>query len=306
MLTEVVRVSPPGATYPDFVMPVLVPDSTGMFISQIEGLEPVAENITTKAFAGGSGEYFTGRQRGKRNIVLHFGFETQGYDVTAARENLSGQFYNDARKPTDIGTTLRFVFDDRDPVLISGYAETIEGDRFSSDLDFQISIICPQPNFIAENVSTATGTTDYDPAFTTLTSLGNRDCGLIVKLIPEVGLEDNIGNDMTYITAVPTSTSGVYRAYNMLEINPHTADLPDPMMAGEEFWMDSRLGKKSVYIYNPTTGEVRNALRGMTQDSTWPKLFPGDNVFRIKNPYWAAGVHPMDWVAYWYDEFGGI
>lgn len=302
MLTQVVRVSPPGATYPDFEMPVLVPDSTGLFINQIEGLEPVAENITTKAFAGGSGEYFVGRQRGKRNIVLHFGFETQGYDVGAVRESLDGQFFSDGNTLI----TFRFVFDDRDPVLISGYTETIEGDRFSADLDFQVSIICPKPNFIAEAVSTATGFTDYDPDWTTLTTLGNRDCGIAVQLIPEPGLEDNIGNDMTYITAVPTSDPDVYRAMNALEINPHTADLPEPMQPDEEFWMDSRLGQKSVYIWTPGDGSVRNALRGMTQDSTWPKLFPGDNVFRITNPYWAAGVHPMAWTAYWYDEFGGI
>jgi len=302
VLTQVTRVTPPGSTYPEFVMPVLVPDSTGLFISQIEGLEPVPENITTKAFAGGSGEYFVGRQRGKRNIVLHFGMESQGYDAGAVRESLDGNFYSDG----DSEITLRFEFDDRDPVLISGFAETIEGDRFSSDLDFQISVICPKPNFIAETVSTATGFTDADPAWTTLTTLGNRDCGFAVKLIPEAGLEDNIGNDMTYISGVESATPGVYIHQRALEINPHTADLPDPMVAGEEFWMDSRLGQKSVYIYTPSTGAVRNALRGMTQDSQWPKLFPGPNGFRITNPYWAAGVHPMAWTAYWYDEFGGI
>lgn len=302
MLTQVVRVSPPGATYPDFVMPVLALDSTGLFISQIEGLDPVPENITTKAFAGGSGEYFVGRQRGKRNIVLHFGIEAQGYDATAVRESLDGQFYSDG----DSEITLRFVFDDRDPVLISGFAETIEGDRFASDLELQISVICPKPNFIAEAVSTATGMTDSDPDWTTLTSLGNRDCGLAVQLIPEPGLEDNIGNDMTYISAVESSTPGVYRAMNALEINPYTADLAEPMQPDEEFWMDSRLGRKSVYIWAPGDGSVRNALRNMTQDSRWPKLFPGPNVFRITNPYWAPGVHPMAWTAYWYDEFGGI
>lgn len=302
MLTHVVRVTPPGSTYAEFVMPVLVPDSTGLFISQIEGLEPVAENITTKAFSGGEGEYFVGRQRGKRNIVLHFGIETQGFDPGAVRESFNPNFYSDG----DSEITLRFVFDNRDPVVISGFAETIEGDRFTSDLEFQVSVICPKPNFIAETVSTATGFTDSDPGWTTLTTLGDRACGLAVKLIPESGLEANIGNDMTYITGVESSTPGVYIHQNALEINPKTADLPDPMVAGEEFWMDSRIGKKSVYIYTPSTGAIRNALRGMTQDSTWPKLFPGPNGFRIKNPYWAPGAHPMAWTAYWYDEFGGI
>jgi hypothetical protein len=283
-------------------MPVLSPGENGMFIDHIDGLGPVDDNIITKAFGNGSGEYFVGRQRGKRNIVLHFGFESRGHDVAAARNELIRTFYT-------VGSTtslLRFIFDDGASVDIEGYLETEESDMFASDSECTLSIICPKPNFRSTTMSLATGVTDHDPDLTDLTNLGNRETGIAVRLIPLVGHEDLFANDVIYETKIATATPGVFHTINRLHINAQTSDLPDPMQPGEEFWIDTRLGKKSVYIYTPSTGAVRNAMRGMTSDSTWPKLYPGTSKFSVAIDYWAQGVHPMDWTAYWYDEYGSI
>lgn len=301
MLTQVVWVPPVGISFAEYEMPMFVPNADGVFIEEIEGLGPVEDTISTKAFGSGDGEYFVGRNRGKRNIVLHFGFESQGYDVSEARDKLDRTFYTVG----DVRFRLRFEFDDKDPVQIEGFLETTEGNRFASDPEASLSIICPKPNFVSVSPSFATGETDHTPDLVNLTNNGNREVGLAVKIIPEAGLEDHFANTLIYESKIDVG-GGVYQAINALQVRGWTQDLPEPMEAGEEFWMDSRLGKKSVYIYNPADGSVRNAMRNMTNDSRWPKLYPGTSKFSIASPYWAQGAHPMTWQAFWYDEFGSI
>lgn len=301
MLTQVINFGPRELNLAGFVMPVLASDANGMFIDHIEGLGPVADNITTKAFGSGSGEYFVGRHRDKRNIVIHLGFESRGYNVDTIRDDLLRSFYTVG----DTMSLIRFEFDDRDPLEIEGILETSESDLFVSDSEGTLSIICPKPNFVSPTLSTATGFTDQTPALTDLTNNGNREVGIAVKLIPDPGYEDSFANDLIYESKI-AGAGGTFHTINRLHVNAWTQDLANPMVAGEQFWMDSRVGKKSVYIFNPTTGEIRNALRGMTKDSTWPKLYPGTSKFSIAIDYWNQGVRPMAWTAYWYDEYGSI
>lgn len=301
MLTQISLINPPVLGTANLEMPVLAPDENGMFIDHIDGLGPVDDTITTKAFGSGDGEYFVSRSRGKRNLVFHFGFESRGHDAAAMRQALIKSFYTQGTN----AFTLRFQFDDGASVDIDGYLETEEGDRFSSDPDCTLSVICPKPNFRSTIQSTAFGQTDHDPALTDMVNLGNRDMGFAVKLIPLAGSESYFAGDVVYESKLETSP-GVYDKIHTLSVNAQSADLPNPMQPGEEFWIDTRLGMKSVYIYTPSTGAVRNALRNMDSDSSWPRLYPGTNKFSIAIDYWDQGVHPMDWTAYWYDEYGSI
>lgn len=302
MLTNVVWVPPVGIEHAEFPMSLFTPDANGMFIDHIDGLGPVDDNISTKPFGSGDGEYFVGRHRGKRNIVLHFGFESRGYDVAAARDALIRTFYT-------VGDTmffLRFEFDDKDPVIIGGYLETTESDLFVSDPEGQLSIICPRPNFVATEIKTATGVTDNDPALIDLENEGNREVGFGVKIIPDSGIEDHFADDLIYETKIATSVVGVFNTFNTLHVRGWTQDLDEPMVAGEEWWLDTRVGRKRIYIKDPATGDERNSMRGMTSDSRWPKIYPGTSKFSIRIPYWAQGVHTQEYTVYWQDEFGSI
>lgn len=294
MLTKVILVAAAGTTLENFEMPVLVPGEDGFCITKVDGLNPVPINVNTKVYGGGEGEYFIGQTRGKRNIVLSFAIESRGYNVDTIRNLLYGHFY------TQGNLRLRFEFDNRDPVEIDAYPETQEGDRFVQDVEDQISLICPKPNFVSPDVQSDSGVTAIDPAMTELVTLGDRSVGLAVKIIPAIGYENAIGN-LVYETAVEGDTPGVYVTDHKLDIFP--SDYDPALVAGEELWMDSRLGRKGVYIYNPTTGAVRNALKGMTNASRWPILHPGPNKFRVYTPD-AAIAHA--WEVFWYDEFGGI
>jgi hypothetical protein len=139
---------------------------------------------------------------------------------------------------------------------------------------------------------------------TELVTLGKESIGFAVKVIPYAGTENGIGR-IIFESAVESDVPGVYLTDHKLEI--FASDYDPAMEAGEELWMESRLGRKSVFIYNPTTGTVRNALKRMPFDSRWPILHPGPNKFRVYTPDYIVGSSVQHaWTAYWYDEFGGV
>lgn len=294
MLTNVVVVAPSGVTFSDFSIPVLNPGVSGLFISKVDGLTPVASNVVTKDYGIGDGEYFVGSHRGKRNIVLTIGMESRGASVESARQSLYNYFY---RNQGDF-LKLRFEFDNRDPVEIIGYLETNEGDRFSQDPETQISIVCPKPNFSDPTQQTLTGTISSSPAYVSVLNLGNQSMGFLIRIIPTPGDGfDDLG-PLTYEVAVPGSAPGTYSTYRFMQI--FGTGEAFPIEDDEEFWLDSRQGRKSVYILNTTTGQRRNALHGMQDESRWPILHPGNNVFRL------TGYIPYRWDIYYNYEFGGV
>ncbi len=276
---------------PGFDIPVLAPGENGLFISKIEGLTPVTANVITKNYGIGDGEYFAGSHRGKRNIVLTIGIESRGLDVEAAREQLYGYFYTlDSLK-------IRFVFDDRPDVEIVGYPEAHESDRFSKDLEAQLSIICPKPNFIESDLQTYTGTSGASPAMTDVLYLGDRSIGFLTQVIVPTSGDIEIG-EISFQSGIESSP-GVFSTSTTMEIV--VGDYATPFVTGEELWIDTRQGLKSVYIYNPTTDVRRNALKNMTDDSRWPILHPGLNKFRVITP-----TVTRDWELTFHNEFGGV
>ncbi len=295
MLTNVV-VGLPLAETPGFSIPVLTPGEDGLFISKVEGLMPVASNVVTKNYGIGDGEYYTGSHRGKRNIVLTIGMESRGIDIETARGLLYGHFY------TQDSLKLRFEFDDRLDVEIIGYPETHESDRFVQDVEAQISIICPKPNFIESIQQTETGTSGVDPAMTDVVYAGDRSIGFLTQIIlpdPEDDIE--IGT-LIVQTGIEGDTPGEYVTSRTLEIivGDYGGTIGS-IVAGDQLWIDSRQGLKSIYIFNPTTNVRRNAMKGMTEESQWPILHPGINKFRVSTPDVIR-----DWAIFYHHEFGGV
>jgi len=276
-------------------MPMFVPGDNGLFISKIDGLTPVAQNVVTKDYGVGDGEYFVGKHRGKRNIVLTLGMESRGVDIEAARSELYAFFY------TQSSLKLRLNFDDRNDLVIDGYPETHEGDRFVADPETQISIICPRPNFIDPEEHTETGLASNTPialpALTPVEYFGDQSVGFKIRILPNETGDTELGLLILH-TGVLGSEPGVFFTQRYLTIQASGYD--DPLTTEEEFWIDSRQGFKSVYILNPTTGERRNAMKGLVGD--WPILHPGLNQFQIYND----GSKTNQWDIYFTYEYGGV
>lgn len=296
MLTNIVVVAPPGAGWPDFEIPMFTPGPNGLFVSKVDGLTPVAKTVNTQPDASGEGEFFVGTQRGKRNIVLTIGMESRGFDVDFARNQLYGFFY------TQGNLRLRFEFDNRDSVEIDGYPETHEGDRFVQDLETQISIICPKPNFIESISRTVHGGSEPNPVMVEVINGGDQSIGFLVKVTPSGPLDDfNVGQ-LIFHSAVPGAIPGEYFTSRELEIYAGVAS-DGYWTEDDDLWLDTRKGSKSVYFLNRLTGEKQNALRGMTDDSVWPILHPGLNVFSIRTP---TSLATRGWDIFYQNEFAGV
>ena len=292
MLTNVVVVAKSGSGLADYSIPVLAPGANGLFISKVDGLGPVPSNVITQNYGIGDGEYYAGSHRGKRDIVLSIGMGSRSIDVDAARVELYGRFYRDNES-----LKLRLEFDNRSSVEIIGYLETNESDRFVQDPESQISIICPKPNFLETILRTFTGASGVSPAWTDVLYSGNRSVGFLTQILLPTPADIEIGT--LIVQTGLESSPGVFSTSRTLEI--FVGGYFDPVVAGEQLWIDTRLGLKSVYIYNPTNQTRRNALKKMTVESTWPILHPGINKFRVVTP-----TVTRNWIVTFYNEFGGV
>lgn len=109
------------------------------------GLSPVDSNIITASVANYGGERYVSSRQQKRNIVLTI------YVCEPVEKNRIN-LYKYIRSHDWI--RVYFKNGTRD-VYIDGYVESFELDHFSQTQAAQVSIICPQPNFIDINTNEA-------------------------------------------------------------------------------------------------------------------------------------------------------
>src|SRR4051794_40200352 len=83
MLTAVWAIPASGVFGSGYSFPVLSPNSDGVFIEKVTGLEPVQAEITTNAYNELDGEFYVSSRQGKRNIVLSMVMEA-GRDTTVS------------------------------------------------------------------------------------------------------------------------------------------------------------------------------------------------------------------------------
>lgn len=137
---------------------------TSDYITKATGLGPVNSNIVTTTVANYGGEQYVSSRKQKRNIVLTI------YVRNQVEENRI-KLYRYIRSHDWI--RVYYKNGTRD-VYIDGYVESAEVDLFTQTQTMQVSIICPQPNFIdihgnnVDNNNVAKGF--YMPWYTLLTT----------------------------------------------------------------------------------------------------------------------------------------
>lgn len=300
MLTSVTVVPPVGAPWSSFEIPVLAPGSGGIFAEKVDGLEPVQAEVSTNAYNELDGEFFVGARVGKRNIVLHMLLEVgRDVSVSAARRQLYGYFM------PKLPVNLQFDFTDRDPVMISGYAEDYQGDRFSNDPDAQVSIICPLPNFsaITEVIVDGESEVGTDPPLTDVLNSGDQAVGMQLRITNDSGI-DFTGD--IHIERMIESSPGVYFSVHKFWLEGVT--VPDSA-TGKYLWFESNKGKKTVEIRDGSDNDatVTNLLGMMTDDSVWPQFYPGPNKFRVVTTGTTGwGTNHLNWELILTEQFGGL
>lgn len=251
-------------------------------VREIRGLEPVKADINTSKVANLDGEMYTGAQGGKRNIVLTLGLAPDYAitDVSGLRSMLYPYFMPKSK------VLMKFYNTHMETVLIEGWVEDFATSIFSADPEVQISVICPDSAFYAENQTIVSGvnTQGDDLSTTSIDYVGTIPAGFLFTLKP---------------TGV---VNGVLHLYN-------TALIPEAFSVGlvgmtdtKELWICTVPGRKSVDVVDTTSGIHTSQLSTMVAGSTWMQLLPGSNNFCAN----LLGTYVAPWTLTYIAKYGGL
>jgi hypothetical protein len=251
-------------------------------IRNIEGLEPVDASINVSPLGSVDGESYTGSNVLSRNIVLTIR-PNPDWDIWSP-EALRKLLYQYFMPKSQI--QLVFESDDMDPVEIFGYVESVNPNHFSSDPEFIVSIICPDPYFIAVDPVIITGQTIRpDGDLVSVTYNGNIQSGFRLKVTHVSGtapvtIEIQVGDPAISYFGVAAGVD-----------------------ANKYFEMNSLSMRKFVQNVSLTDGIITNLLSkiDIEEGSEWPHLHPGINDFAV-----ITDVGVQDWELRVCEKFGGL
>lgn len=236
-------------------------------ILSIDGLTSPDTNINTSNLYYADGCVINSMKAEKRNIVINLNIKPP---IEMNRLNLYKFFACKAK------ITLYWTNDSRD-VYIKGIVEKFEANLFDKVQQPQISIICPQPYFIA-TTEDVIGFTDSESLFefpfsiswppgkaisegkgriSQLVDVGEATTGIIIKISAEGGAVTN--------PTVMNRTTG-----DTFTINYTMSD-------SQQIVVNSNVGEKSIYLY--TGSSKKNFLSKRKYGTQWITCVPGYNDF---------------------------
>jgi hypothetical protein len=242
----------------------------------IFGLNPVAASVSTTSYAASRGDFYGGSKTSKRNILLTLAPNPDDeLDVSDLRTALYEYFMPENH------VRLRFFSEELPTCEIEGYVESFDPNMFSKDPEFQISVICPQPDFIAVAATVISGLVGDPPE--EFTYAGSIPTGFVLDVESSAGNTDYTGS---ITVTVDDKEIGVTET---------TVD------AGDLFRVSTVIGEK--YIRNVTVpGGVATSLLGvLLADITWIQLTPGVHEVSVEGT--ETG---QTWELSYFARYGGL
>ena len=260
-----------------FLLPF--PEQSGLAISRIEGLGPVAANINTSEPAMLDGVIFNSARLPARNIVFSF---YMMWAPTIEDSRLLTYKYFPVKKPVK----LLFETDIR-MVEITGYVESNEPRIFDRMESTTISILCPDPYFRSSEL---TETTFYgvEPLFEF--EFGNESLTESLLEFSEISQstsknilyegDADVGLVMTLMATGPVGdimiyNSGTRETMTILE-SKMTAITGSPFTSGDTITISTIRGDKFITLLR--NGVTTNILNCLDKDTDWIQLTRGNNV----------------------------
>lgn len=282
-MLQKVEVFSSNPSAPELPLAGLSPSSDPIFIRSIQGLEPVKAEIVTTPLATGRGETRQGSSTGKRNIVLSLGLNPDWVEQTMAtlRQQLYRYFMPEE------WCKLRFISDHLPTVDIEGYVESMDPNIFTEDPEYQISIICPQPDFVDVDATIYNGVVDDGTIELEFEYIGTVKTGF------EVRIDRAVANP---------SYSGPIEIINKAPIDAQIIEI-DPVVIDtlQYFKLNTTQGRRRLQSVDYADGSISNILDKMTGASVWPQLNPGQNIFSV-----AAEENGQTWMLAYFNRFGGL
>lgn len=275
---------PPNGETLDLVL--TDPDATGIAVKAIDGLGPAKATINTTALSLTDSAMFNGSRVGMRTITLTLK-PLESPTIESARYRI----YNAA----PIKQAVAFgVETDKRLARTVGYVESCEPDIFSSDESIKIVFICPDGYWTdaADDTEryltfkTDHPTFEFDWMDDPLSESPTLEFGKTIAL-PSVLLrnEGDVPTGFTLKVHILEDGAGPVKVFDdiygqSLEITGKwmpSAPGGQVFKAGDRFFINTRVGQKSVY--RERAGKTENVLHMMSFTSEWLMLHPGDNRF---------------------------
>lgn len=279
MLTKVTAHSA-WTGFPPLVLNLLERPETDLFeVLNIDGLGPVTASVNTSQYGTVDGEAYNGSNVGKRNIVFTMGFNPDWADNTySSLRTVLSRYFSPKQN-----VRLVFESDERLPVEISGYVESNEPNIFSKDPENQISIICPEPHFVAVDITQILGLSSDAPL--EIDYVGTVETGMFIRVSRDSGAAANV---------VTVALQRGATTYSFV-----TADIV--VDSDDDFFMQSIPKQKFVRSLNSITHISKSLLHKVQAGAIWPTLEPGLNLFDVTTDFGLQDV----FMGY-YERYGGL
>lgn len=250
----------------------------GLFIKELEGLDPTKANIVTTSFAGRDGVQRQASRREARYPKIKLGFDPgAGLSVSSLRDELYKLFM------TKMQITLRYFRTDGLVVDVEGEIEDFVSPRNTQDPDATIHIFCFDPDFkgIVTKVANGQTVTGEDAEGRILDYAGTVETGFLFKMTVPYNVP------VFSLTNIPGDN------------NARVLDFNYPMQAGDLIEISTVTGDKGAWVTRG--GQRKSALNGVSAISDWVNLYQGENLISV----FMEGA-PVNFTIEYTDKYGGI
>lgn len=256
----------------------LADPSDGFVVQRITGLDPVKATLISSDFAQQDGAQFHSARREARNIVFTIQLRpTDPFSTTV--KDLRNQLYSFFMPKSQVD--LRFVDSGGLTVTILGRVESCETPIFAADSIVNVSVMCFDPDFLELTSDTVTGDTVSDTTETLIEYDGTVETGLVFVL--------NVDRTEDAFTIYHRAPSGVITSL----------DFAGSLLADDILTINTITGTKGAVLTR--TAIDSSVLYGVSAQSTWIELQPGENYIRV----YATG-DPIPWELTYTNRYGGL
>lgn len=271
-------------------------DSSGLLITEIQGLGPVKANVNMTQLATADGDIFNSSRLNGRNIVIKARF-AYANTIEEARL-LSYKFF-------PIGHKLTFHIETDNRIAeTEGYVESNEPDIFSDESDMQVSVLCESPWFLSvdedgrQQTNFSNVVAMFEFPFQNLGHEPVTEFGRIINKKESTVYYDGdaetgckieihaIGNvEMVTIYNVKTGDKMIIDTNKLETLTGHK------LISGDTIIINTVKGNKFINLIRE--GETINILNVLGKDAEWFQLVKGDNLFAYTAEYGEANIQFM-------------
>lgn len=252
--------------------------TSGFIVAKIEGLDPVKATLVSSSFANADGEQYQSSRRETRNIK--FNIELDPDPELETVRDLRKRLYRFFMPESEV--RLTFILEEGLDVDIVGRVESCETDHFSQEPAVDISIICFEPDFYDPTPVVVTGETTAGETPMPITYDGTTETGIQLVL--------NVDRALPEFTVYHVPPDDVIKT---LEFDNF------PLETGDVLTISTVSGSKGATLVR--AGTTSSVLYGVSPQSNWIELMPGDNSIRV----YAEGA-PVPLEIEYITKYGGL